>query len=68
MNIAVDLSPTREYATIALSAYRSAQGPVLREYMDGRVVIDTGNGHMVGQPLNALPRPPIRAPLFAGLI
>ena len=68
MNIAVDLNPTREYATIALSAYRSAQGPVLREYMDGRVVIETGNGHMIGQPLNAPARPPIRTPLFAGLI
>ncbi|MFO1165955.1 MAG: hypothetical protein U1E55_12470 [Paracoccus sp. (in: a-proteobacteria)] len=68
MNIAVHISPPLDYATIALSAYRSAQGPVLREYMDGRVVIDTGNGHMVGQPLSPRLGPPLRAPLFAGLI
>ena len=37
-------TPIRNYATIALSAYRSVQGPVLREYHDGRVVIDTGHG------------------------
>ena len=60
MNIAVHISPPLDYATIALSAYRSAQGPVLREYMDGRVVIDTGTGHMVGQPLSPRLGPPLQ--------
>ena len=46
--------PARDgnFATIALSAHQSAQGPVLREYGDGRVMIDTGRGRMVGRPLN----------------
>jgi hypothetical protein len=45
-------TPVRNYATIALSAYQSVQGPVLREYRDGRVMIDTGHGRLTGRPLN----------------
>ncbi|TWI36820.1 hypothetical protein [Paracoccus sulfuroxidans] len=58
---------TSGYATIALSKYQSAQGPVLRKLRDGRVVIDTGNGRLTGLPLNE-PAPTPRAwlPLFAG--
>ncbi|WJS83731.1 hypothetical protein [Paracoccus sp. TOH] len=51
-------TPARPYATIALSAYQSVQGPVLRQYRDGRVMIDTGNGPLTGLPLNR----PTRAP------
>ncbi len=64
MNIAVTPTRHQEYATITLSDYRSAQGPVLREYMDGRVVIDTGTGRMIGRPLNAAPRNHVWMPLF----
>ncbi|MFO1138773.1 MAG: hypothetical protein U1E41_06845 [Paracoccus sp. (in: a-proteobacteria)] len=65
MNIAVTPSTRpRGYATIALSDYRSAQGPVLREYLDGRVVIDTGNGQVTGRPLNTAPRAHVWMPLF----
>jgi len=46
--------PSRGYATIALSPYRSAQGPVLREYRDGRVMIDTGCGPLTGRPLGQM--------------
>ncbi len=64
MNIAVTPTRHQEYATITLSDYRSAQGPVLREYMDGRVVIDTGTGRMIGRPLNAAPRNHVWMSLF----
>ena len=68
MNIAVRPPVAqRQYATIALSPYRSAQGPVLREYLDGRVVIDTGNRQLTGRPLNAAPRAPIWMPIFGSL-
>ena len=53
------------HATIAVSDYRSAQGPILRQYLDGRVMIETGHGRLTGRPLTALPRPvPIRMPIF----
>ena len=55
---------TSGYATIALSAYRSVQGPVLREYRDGRVMIDTGLGPMTGRPLNRPPRAPGWMPIL----
>ncbi|MCV2447527.1 MULTISPECIES: hypothetical protein [Paracoccus] len=61
---AVFPTPIRSYATIALSAYRSVQGPVLREYRDGRVMIDTGHGPMTGQPLNRPPRAPSWMPIL----
>lgn len=57
-------TPIRNYATIALSAYRSVQGPVLREYYDGRVAIDTGHGKMTGHPLNRPTRAPIWMPIL----
>ncbi len=56
--------PNRGFATIALSAHQSAQGPVLREYRDGRVVIDTGRGQLTGLPLNRAPRAPVWMPIF----
>lgn len=61
------------YATIALSAHRSAQGPILHRYRDGRVQIDSGNGTLTGRPLTTDQfRPAARAavnwlPLFAGM-
>ncbi|MTH78714.1 hypothetical protein [Paracoccus aestuariivivens] len=62
-------APLRGFATIALSAYQSAQGPVLRTYRDGRVVIDTGRGHMTGRPLGAAQSTSaIWSPLFVGMI
>ena len=61
-------SAQRSYATIALSDYRSAQGPILRQYLDGRVVIDTGKGRLTGRPLTATPGPaPIWMPFFGSL-
>ncbi|SMO60864.1 hypothetical protein [Paracoccus laeviglucosivorans] len=60
-------APSR-YATIALSRYQSAQGPVLRTLRDGRVVIDTGRGAMTGRPLGSAREPfPIWAPIFVGM-
>ena len=58
------------YATIALSAHRSAQGPDLRSYRDGRVVIDTGRGHLTGRPLaSEAPELPVWTPLlFVGMV
>ncbi|MDS9467511.1 hypothetical protein RGQ15_07975 [Paracoccus sp. MBLB3053] len=55
------------YATIALSPYQSAQGPVLQTFADGKVMIDTGREILTGRPLtrdrgNAR----IWSPLFAG--
>lgn len=61
------------YATIALSRHQSAQGPILRQFRDGRVQIDSGNGIVTGHPLNAeapcpAPRPAANwLPLFAGM-
>ncbi|MBD9526912.1 hypothetical protein [Paracoccus sp. PAR01] len=56
------------FATIALSKYQSAQGPVLRTYRDGRVVIDTGRGALTGRPLGAgRAVSPIWSPLFLGM-
>ena len=43
---------------------RAGLGPVLREYLDGRVVIDTGNGQVTGRPLNTAPRAHVWMPLF----
>lgn len=57
-------APTHSYATIALTSHQSAQGPVLREYRDGRVVIDTGHGKMTGVPLNRPPPVPLWMPLL----
>lgn len=60
---------TPSYATIMLSKHRSAQGPVLQRYRDGRVVIDTGAQRLTGLPLGHEPAPePIWSPLFAGMI
>lgn len=57
------------YATILLSTHQSAQGPVVRRYRDGRVVIDTGSGRLTGLPLGHEPVvAPIWSPLFAGMI
>ena len=68
MNIAVRPPVAqRQYAPIALSPYRSAQGPVLREYLDGRVVIDTGDRKLTGRPLHAAPSAPIWIPIFGSL-
>ncbi|WP_288948362.1 hypothetical protein [uncultured Paracoccus sp.] len=61
---AVFSKPDQGYATISLSDHQSVQGPVLREYHDGRVVIDTGNGHMTGLPLNRPPRSPVWMPIL----
>ncbi|MDF3855795.1 hypothetical protein ACDP63_15945 [Paracoccus sp. P2] len=61
---AVFSRPNRGYATIALSPYQSAQGPVLREYRDGRVVIDTGRGELTGLALNRTPSMPAWMPIF----
>lgn len=62
-------APLRDFATIALSAHQSAQGPVLHRYRDGRVVIDTGQGRLTGRPLGLGPvKAPIWSPLFAGMI
>ena len=61
---AVFSRPNRGYATIALSPYQSAQGPVLREYRDGRVVIDTGRGELTGLALNRTPSMPALMPIF----
>ncbi|WP_199258615.1 hypothetical protein [Paracoccus binzhouensis] len=61
---AVFPTPVRNYATIALSAYQSVQGPVLREYRDGRVMIDTGSGPLTGLPLNRPPRAPSWMPIL----
>jgi hypothetical protein len=59
----------QRYATIMLSTHRSAQGPVVRRYRDGRVVIDTGTQRLSGMPLGHQPvEAPIWSPLFAGLI
>lgn len=56
------------YATIALSEYQSAQGPILRKFRDGRVVIDTGRGNLTGRPLGVEHVPfPIWAPIFVGM-
>lgn len=61
-------APVQTYATIALSAHQSAQGPILRTYRDGRVMIDTGQGSLTGRPLAAGPVPAtLWAPLFTGL-
>lgn len=61
--------PLQGYATIALSAHQSVQGPVLRRYHDGRVVIDTGRGHLTGRPLGVGPvDAPVWSPLFAGML
>ncbi|MFT4013408.1 MAG: hypothetical protein QM682_08385 [Paracoccus sp. (in: a-proteobacteria)] len=66
---APEIAPPRAYATIAVSAHQSAQGPVLREYRDGRVVIDTGQGRLTGLPMGVRPvSEPIWSPLFAGLV
>ncbi|WP_313348956.1 hypothetical protein [Paracoccus sp. (in: a-proteobacteria)] len=54
----------RGYATIALSAYQSAQGPVLREFCDGRVMIDTGRSQLTGRPMNQPPQKPAWMPVF----
>ena len=57
------------YATIVLSKHRSAQGPVLQRYRDGRVVIDSGAQKLTGLPLGHQPAAaPIWSPLFAGMI
>lgn len=57
------------YATIALSDHQSAQGPVLRRYGDGRVVIDTGRGKLTGMPLGAARTDhPFSAGFFGGLM
>ncbi len=62
-------APMLAYATIALSPHQSAQGPVLRQYRDGRVVIDTGRGRLTGRPLGSGPvEAPVWTPLFAGMI
>lgn len=58
--------PPQGYATIALSAHQSAQGPVLREYGDGRVLIDTGSGRLTGLPLNRRHEARTWLPLFGG--
>lgn len=61
-------APPQGYATIALSDYRSAQGQVLRRYLDGRVMIDAGTTRLTGWPLGAAPRPaPIWMPILGGL-
>lgn len=62
-------APVAPYATILLSGHRSAQGPVVQRYRDGRVVIDTGSARLTGLPLGHEPDPaPIWSPLFAGMI
>lgn len=58
--MSLDIDPTSHPAWTGGSAKLMDTG--------GRVVIDTGNGHMVGQPLSPRLGPPLRAPLFAGLI
>lgn len=68
---AIQATPVAEpsYATIMLSTHRSAQGPVLQRYRDGRVVIDTGAQKLTGLPLGHEPAAaPIWSPLFAGMI
>ncbi|WP_245155765.1 hypothetical protein [Paracoccus ravus] len=61
--------PQPSYATIALSAYQSVQGPVLRRFHDGRVMIDTGRGRLTGRPLGVERASlPVWSPLFAGMI
>ncbi|MFV0301169.1 MAG: hypothetical protein ACK5IP_09880 [Paracoccus sp. (in: a-proteobacteria)] len=56
------------YATIAMSDYRSAQGPILRQFLDGRVMIDTGDSRLTGWPLSADPvLMPVRMPVFGNL-
>ncbi|MDT1061717.1 hypothetical protein RM190_07590 [Paracoccus sp. CPCC 101403] len=63
------VTPLQRYATIALSAHQSVQGPVLRRYHDGRVMIDTGSGPVTGRPLGAgQVNAPVWSPLFAGMI
>lgn len=62
-----DARPGR-YASIAISTHQIAQGPVLREYRDGRVCIDLGGRQITGQPLNSQRNAaPVWLPLFAGL-
>ncbi len=39
------------FATIELSGQRSAQGPVLRRYRDGRVTIEAGEREITGHPI-----------------
>lgn len=57
------------YATIVVSTHQSAQGPVLRRFRDGRVVIDAGYGHLTGRPLGQhSDQQAIWDPLFAGMI
>lgn len=58
-----------EYATIALSRHQSAQGPVLREFGDGRIVIDSGFGEITGRRMNTEAEraiPSLWMPLFTG--
>lgn len=64
-----DAAPLHDFATIALSSHQSAQGPVLRRFRDGRVMIDTGQGYLTGRPLGlGAVKAPIWSPLFAGMI
>ena len=60
----------RDYATIALSRHQSAQGPILREFGDGRVVIDSGFGEITGRPMKdraSYVSPNLWMPLFGGI-
>lgn len=67
--VPADAVAAPSYATIMLSTHRSAQGPVLQRYRDGRVVIDTGAQKLTGLPLGHQPViAPIWSPLFAGMI
>lgn len=67
--VAQAVAPLQSFATIALSSHQSAQGPVLRRYRDGRVMIDTGREQLTGRPLGMAPvQAPVWSPLFAGMI
>lgn len=39
------------FATLELSGRRSAQGPVLHRFRDGRVTIDAGDRELTGHPI-----------------
>ncbi|MTH64693.1 hypothetical protein [Paracoccus shanxieyensis] len=69
LNAFPQLAPVNHgYATIALSGHQSAQGPVVRKFRDGRVVIDTGRGRLTGRPLAGGQEPiPVWAPIFVGM-
>ncbi|MDO5620094.1 MAG: hypothetical protein Q4G24_01340 [Paracoccus sp. (in: a-proteobacteria)] len=53
----LDATPAQDlgYATL-VTGKQSAQGPVLRRWLDGRVSIDAGGRTMTGWPVGVTPR------------